>query len=329
LSISDEGYITGTPTEAGNFQFYLTVKYDKPGCSKPESDDQFIIPINPGAPPPAALPKLTIGPETTPTGTVGTAYSLALTANLADAKTWSIVSGELPPGLAIDPATGLVSGTPTGAGSFFFTVQAVINAQQTDTKTLGIHVRERLTITGSDPPFNAARVARTEVGVDFDAELVAAGGFEDGVYTWTLTSGELPPGLELGSDGTIDGEVTEAGTYRFTVSVADEEARVANYAARVFVAEELAITSVRLMRGQVGRAYKAKLARTGGVAPVKWKIKKGPLPRGIRFTPATGVFSGRPVKAGLWLIGVEAVDALGVKVTSVVALVVAKAPKTT
>jgi hypothetical protein len=32
------------------------------------------------------------------------------------------------------------------------------------------------------------------------------------------------------------------------------------------------------------------------------------------------------VKAGLWLIGVEAVDALGVKVTSVVALTVAKNP---
>jgi hypothetical protein len=327
LSISDEGFISGTPTAAGEFRFYLEVRYDKePGCFKPASQDEFIMQINPGAPPAPQLPKLTIGPESTPNGTVGTPYSLAMTANLPDPKTWSIVSGGLPSGLGIDAATGVISGTPTVSDSFFFTVQAVINAQQSDTKTLGIHVRDRLTITGSDPPFNSARVARTEVGVDFDATLDASGGFEEGEYTWSLAAGELPPGLELGDDGIIDGEATEAGTYRFTVSVGDEEERIASYAARVVVAEALEITTVRLAPGKVGRAYKSKLARTGGVAPVKWRIKRGPLPRGIRFNPTTGVFSGKPVKAGLWLIGVEAVDALGVKVTSVVALTVAKNP---
>jgi hypothetical protein len=250
-----------------------------------------------------------------------------MTANLPDPKTWSIVSGGLPSGLGIDAATGVISGTPTVSDSFFFTVQAVINAQQSDTKTLGIHVRDPLTITGSDPPFNAARVARTEVGVDFDATLDASGGFEEGEYTWSLTAGELPPDLELGSDGIIDGEATEAGTYRFTVSVGDGEGRIANYPARIVVAEELEIATVRLKPGKVGKAYRAKVLTSGGLKPVTWRIKRGPLPRGIRFDRTLGVFFGKPVKAGLWLIGVEAVDALGVKVTSVVALTVAKSPK--
>ena len=29
LSISDEGYIGGTPTQAGTYEFFLTVRYDK------------------------------------------------------------------------------------------------------------------------------------------------------------------------------------------------------------------------------------------------------------------------------------------------------------
>ncbi len=30
LSVSDEGLISGTPTAAGSYDFYLTVTYDKP-----------------------------------------------------------------------------------------------------------------------------------------------------------------------------------------------------------------------------------------------------------------------------------------------------------
>ena len=37
--------------------------------------------------------------------------------------TWSIGSGELPPGLALNPQNGLVTGTPTVAGKFSFTVE--------------------------------------------------------------------------------------------------------------------------------------------------------------------------------------------------------------
>ena len=71
LSISDEGYITGTPTQAGTYDFYLTVKYDKPGCAKAPSDDRFIININPG------VPKLTMPPELVLVGyTLGASIAL-------------------------------------------------------------------------------------------------------------------------------------------------------------------------------------------------------------------------------------------------------------
>jgi hypothetical protein len=46
-----------------------------------------------------------------------------------DDLSWSIVSGALPDGMTLNGTTGLLSGTPTVIGSFGFTVQAAIGAQ--------------------------------------------------------------------------------------------------------------------------------------------------------------------------------------------------------
>jgi Putative Ig domain len=330
LTISDEGYITGTPTEAGIFDFFLEVRLNKEAfcaetCgSKCLSDDRFIIRINPGVPP---VPKLTIGPEQSgvPQGTTGTPYSLQMTANLPDAKMWS-VSGSLPPGLAINQTTGLISGTPTTAGSYSFTVQATIDAQRTDTKSLTIVVRAPLAITAGSRPFeNGTRTARTEVGLPFSANFAASGGVAP--YTWTQ-NGTLPEGIEFdATDGSLIGAAEVAGTYRFTVTVTDSEARRVTYAGTIAVAERLAIVSKRMKRGRVGRLYRSQLASTGGVAPVTWRIKQGPLPRGIRFDRSTGSFAGIPTKAGIWVVTVESIDSLRVKATSNVVFVIARALK--
>jgi Putative Ig domain len=324
LSISDEGFISGTPTEAGIYEFFLTVRYDKePECQKPASDDQFKLQINPGVP---AQPKLTIGPESAPVGTVGTAYSLPMTANLPDAKTWSIVAGTLPSGLTINAATGVISGTPTAAGPFPFTVQAAIDANRTDTKSLHIDIRAPLAIVASPRIFrNGTRTAQTEVGLLFSTPLVATGGF--GPYTWTQT-GELPPGIEFeATTGSLIGEAEEAGTFEFSAVVTDSEGRTASYDGTIEVVNRLAIATRRLKNGKVGKAYRSKLVATGGVAPTAWRIKRGPLPKGIVFNKLTGTFIGKPAKPGTWVITVEIVDALRVKTSTNVVVVIAPAPK--
>lgn len=310
--------ISGTPTQAGAYEFFLTVTYNaQPSCNKPASDDPFRLTINQG------LPKLTLGPETTSPGTTGVPYSLQMTATAEGAKTFSINSGALPPGLAIDAATGLISGTPTASGTFDFQVLAKMNEDtRTDTKGLSITIRDPLAIAAEDP-FGPTQSAVGEVSVPFEAMFTASGG--NGTYTWSLGSGTLPPGLDM-AEGALSGTPTTPGVYRFVARVTDSEGRVANYAARVAVAAKLAITTPRLAPGRVGKLYRAKVSTTGGLKPTQWRIVRGPLPRGLTFDRTTGRISGLPKRAGFYRVTFEATDSLDVTALKTYRIVIAAAP---
>ncbi|MDR1741150.1 MAG: putative Ig domain-containing protein [Synergistaceae bacterium] len=62
-----------------------------------------------------------------PGGTVGEPYSAPLSADGTSPMAWSVSSGSLPPGLGLN-SDGLISGTPTEAGTFSFTVTAMNDA---------------------------------------------------------------------------------------------------------------------------------------------------------------------------------------------------------
>src|SRR5207245_2285230 len=57
-----------------------------------------------------------------------------------------------------------------------------------------------------------------EVDLGYSATLIASGG-GSGAHTWSVTGGQLPPGLTLSSDCKLSGTPTTAGTYTFTVTV--------------------------------------------------------------------------------------------------------------
>jgi hypothetical protein len=82
---------------------------------------------------------VTISTTSLPTGTAGQAYRYQLQGQ--NVASWSVTAGALPPGLTLS-AAGVVSGTPTTAGTYPFTVTA---AQ--DTTTTSPTVTQMLTLT--------------------------------------------------------------------------------------------------------------------------------------------------------------------------------------
>jgi hypothetical protein len=325
---SKKAVISGTPTTAGAYSFYVEVSYGAhvhPGCPpKSSSENQINLAINP------EVPRLILQPEQSavPISTVNAPFSLQMTSNLPDAKAWTIASGQLPSGVNLDASTGLISGTPTTAGTYSFTVSAVLspdplaNPARSDTKALQIVVRPALVVTASAPLVQP--VTKWEVGVLFDANLTATGGNE--TYTWAIGSGQLPAGLTLGTDGTISGTPSAAGVSRFGITATDGEGRVTTFTATMNVAAKVAVVRKPMPAGKVGKLYRTRLKSTGGVAPVRWKVTTGPFPRGVRLDRATGVISGKPRKAGRYRITVEVTDALKVKSTRSFTIIVKPAP---
>jgi len=233
-----------------------------------------------------------------------------VTGSPATGAAWTVVSGVgtgLPPGLTV--ANGLISGTPTAEGSFNFRIQATLNSS-THFQTYSLTVRQPLAVSAARPMATSPAPTLWEVGVPFASKLTPSGG--SGTYTFAIGTGTLPAGVTLGPDGTISGTPRAAGTSRATVKVTDSEGRSLDYAANFGIAARLKVGTLALKPGKVGRSYRSKVTALGGVAPRKWKITLGPLPKGIRFDRTTGILSGIPTKAGRYRLTFQVTDGLKV-----------------
>ena len=151
----------------------------------------------------AAAPAITTA--TLPDGTVNTAYSQTLAATGDTPITWSIDSGDLPDGLSLSGST--ISGTPTAAGTFSFTVKAQ-NSTGTDTKALSIKI-------GAAPTITTATLPDGTVNAAYSHALTAEGSKP---ILWSLTgAAPMPDGLTLSEQGVISGTPTKSGTFSFSV----------------------------------------------------------------------------------------------------------------
>lgn len=150
--------------------------------------------------------------ESLPDGIVGQSYSAMVeaTGGAGEPYSWALTSGSLPPGLLLDAETGELSGEPTEAGTFEFTVQV----DGETSATFSVTVLPELVIVTDTLP-------EATVGEPYAATLEATGG-DGGPYTWGIDSGDLPDGLALNPEtGEITGTPTAAESYTFTVVVGD------------------------------------------------------------------------------------------------------------
>ena len=284
---STTGLISGTPTATGAFGFTVTVTdAGSPAQTKSVAFSLIVAPAT-----------LAITTSSLASGTQGTSYSNAVSATGGTTPyAWSISSGALPAGLSLASSTGLISGTPTAAGTFSFTATVADAGSPAQVKSVNLSIAVAagaLAITTSSLPSGSQSTA-------YSNSLSASGGTTP--YTWSVTSGSLPAGLSLSSStGLISGTPTATGTFSFTATVTDAgnpaQTKSANLS-MVVAPAALAITTTSLSGGTANVSFSSSLNATGGTTPYTWSITSGTLPTGLSLAPATGTISGTPTASG-------------------------------
>lgn len=101
--------------------------------------------------------------------------------------------------------------------------------------------------------------------------FVASGGTAP--YTYSISSGSLPPGLTLNADGTVTGNTTTVGTYAFTVEATDSTMATGTQDySNVYVDGPATVTPSTLPDATAGVAYSQQLTASAGIAPYTFAL---------------------------------------------------------
>jgi Bacterial Ig-like domain (group 3)/Putative Ig domain len=240
-----------------------------------------------------------------PIGTVSQAYSYPLLAHGGTPPySWELLSTP-PPGVAIDPASGIIDGTPQQYGVYQVTAAAFDSSTPQYLKasvTLQLIVNSGLILQSSLP--NAV------VGDAYAQTDAAIGGLPP--YKWQLTSGQLPAGLTLNtSTGVVFGTPTKAGQSTFAITLSDNEgtsAIVTQTYTLSTVVPPLMVSDVMFPTCTVAIPCNAQVHATGGTPPYTWALASGStLPPGLTMD-STGAISGAPVQFEFYVFEIQATD---------------------
>jgi hypothetical protein len=287
--------LSGTPTLVQTGAMTVTA-YD-PATPSNSATRSFSVTVD--------APTLTLSMPAQPQGQVGVAYSLSPSVTgLVGTATWSVASGALPVGVAIDPSTGVIAGTPSVWG----TSNALIQVQDS---WGGRTDAEPVSITIAPSPI---AVSTTTLGTGtyqqfYQSLLNASGG--TGNTSWAIVGGALPNGVNADANGAVSGTPVALGSFSVTFSVTDT-AWPANQATATLpmavVAPSFTASMPPAPGAQLGVAYQLAGSASGAVGAVVWSVVSGALPPGLSLDSATGLISGVPSATGAFTAGVRAQD---------------------
>ena len=316
--------ISGNPTRAGTFNF--TIKATDANLT---STLAYQITVTVAGPPdqlvctPAANGGfLENGVCVLPDAVIGVSYQGHLVTSHQVGGTLSIVTGALPAGLSLPatfgPSGDIVGGTPgqlTGGASF--TVQGTGDQGQPLYQAYSIAVDPNQPLAVVLPAVGST-LSPGMVGGAYAQNFFLSGGAAP--YTWSLASGQLPPGLALrtfsdprDANDELAGTPVTAGTSTFTMRLTDYNGQQATQQFTLTIDPPLQITGT-MPAGTVGKPYSHDLIATGGAPPYSWFVVNNinELPPGLTLDSTApdfnNVLAGTPSQAGTFSFPMEVQD---------------------
>jgi PKD repeat protein len=292
MVLSSSGLLSGTPISAGAYNFTVTASNAAGAATQAYTGSVTASAVAP-----------TIVTTSLDPMNQGSAFSQTLSASGTTPITYAIASGTIPGGLTLSSA-GVLSGTPSGAGAYNFTVRATNSGGFDDQAFSG-------TISASSiaPTITTTALNTLTVGTVFSQTLSATGTVP---LTWTLSSGSLPAGILLTSNtGVLSGTPTTAGAYNFTITATNSAGSDQQLYTGAVVSAAVAptITTATLNTLSQNTAFSQTLSATG-TTPITWGIISGGIP-GIALNTSSGTLSGTPTATGAYSLTVRATNIQG------------------